>query len=86
MLNKCLAIVIIMLMLGVITNNAFNADKVIKADSSAVIDGNTLYVGGIGPGNYTTIQSAIDDALDDDTIYVYDYSSPYIENIVIETA
>lgn len=30
-----------------------------------------LYVGGTGPGNYTTIQSAIDDANPGDTIYVY---------------
>ena len=30
-----------------------------------------LYVGGHGPNNYTSIQSAIDDADDGDTIYVY---------------
>ncbi len=39
--------------------------------------GNTLYVGGSGPDNYTTIQSAIDDAVDGDTIYVY--SGTYYE-------
>ncbi|UCD91749.1 MAG: right-handed parallel beta-helix repeat-containing protein, partial [Methanobacteriota archaeon] len=31
----------------------------------------TLYVGGIGPGNYTNIQDAVDDAHSGDTIYVY---------------
>lgn len=31
----------------------------------------TLYVGGSGPGNYTTIQAAVDNASDGDTIYVY---------------
>ncbi|MCK5291807.1 MAG: right-handed parallel beta-helix repeat-containing protein [Thermoplasmata archaeon] len=31
----------------------------------------TLYVGGTGPGNYTTIQSAIDNAVTGDTIYVF---------------
>jgi len=31
----------------------------------------TLYVGGIGPGNYTTIQSAINASISGDTIFVY---------------
>ncbi|TET91589.1 MAG: hypothetical protein E3J35_02450 [Methanomassiliicoccales archaeon] len=31
----------------------------------------TLYVGGVGPGNYTSIQDAIDDASPGDTIFVY---------------
>lgn len=39
----------------------------------------TLFVGGIGPGNYTTIQSAIDAANPGDTIYVYNRT--YRENI-----
>ena len=43
--------------------------------------GKTLYVGGSGPENYTTIQSAIDDANNSDTIYVY--SGIYYENIVV---
>jgi parallel beta-helix repeat protein len=38
-----------------------------------------LYVGGGGPGNYTTIQSAINAASDGDTIYVY--AGTYNENI-----
>ena len=42
-----------------------------------------LYVGGNGESNYTIIQEAIDDALDGDTIYVYDESSPYQENLII---
>jgi len=41
--------------------------------------GSTLYVGGSGPNNYTSIQDAINDASDGDTIYVYDDSSPYHE-------
>ena len=45
--------------------------------------GNWLYVGGSGPGNYTKIQDAIDNASDDDTVFVYDDSSPYYENIAI---
>ena len=45
--------------------------------------GNTLYVGGNGPGNYTSIQDAIDNSSDNDTVFVYDDSSPYYENILI---
>jgi hypothetical protein len=44
---------------------------------------NILYVGGGGPGNYTSIQTAIDDAIDGDTIFVFDESSPYYENNLI---
>lgn len=45
---------------------------------------NWLYVGGSGPGNYTKIQDAIDNASNDDTVFVYNDSSPYYENIIIE--
>ena len=47
-------------------------------------DGNTLYVGGDGPGNYSTIQDAIDDAINGDIVYVYDESSPYFENVLVD--
>lgn len=45
---------------------------------------NTLYVGGTGEGNYTRIQYAIENASDGDTIFVYDDSSPYYEEIIID--
>lgn len=41
----------------------------------------TLYVGGTGPGNYTTIQGAIDNASHGDTIFVY--NGTYHEGLVI---
>lgn len=47
--------------------------------------GNWLYVGGSGPGNYTRIQDAINQALDGDTVYVFNDSSPYIERLSINT-
>lgn len=42
---------------------------------------NTYYVGGSGPGNYTSIQNAINDALDNDIILVY--PGVYSENQII---
>jgi len=46
--------------------------------------GNILRVGGSGEGNYTSIQSAIENASDGDTVFVYDDSSPYDENILVD--
>ena len=43
--------------------------------------GKTLYVGGSGPGNYSRIQDAINDANDGDTVYVY--NGTYYENVEI---
>ena len=37
---------------------------------------NWLYVGGSGPGNYTRIQDAIDNASDGDTVFVYNGTYP----------
>ena len=57
-----------------------------KQDNGAVKTGfnprgNILYVGGSGPGNYTVIQDAVDDASDGDTVFVY--SGIYYETIFI---
>jgi len=46
-------------------------------------DGNILYVGGMGPGNYSSIQGAIDDASPGDTVFVFNDSSPYYENLFL---
>ena len=81
--RKGLVIGILILMLGVNIGSSFAGDVDVKTISSVGFDGNTLYVGGLGPNNYTTIQSAIDDAVDGDTVFVYDDSSPYYENIVV---
>ncbi|KYK20262.1 hypothetical protein AYK21_01500 [Thermoplasmatales archaeon SG8-52-2] len=45
--------------------------------------GNILYVGGTGLNNYSTIQSAINDTNPGDTVFVYEESSPYYENLKI---
>ena len=60
--------------------NAFESEKKIILST----DSNTLYVGGSGPGNYSTIQDAVDDAVERDTVFVYDDSSPYYENVIVD--
>jgi parallel beta-helix repeat protein len=51
--------------------------KFINQPPKSTSDGITLYVGGSGPNNYTSIQSAVKDANAGDTVYVFDDSSPY---------
>ncbi len=50
-------------------------------DIQKLIYGDTLYVGGEGPGNYSSIQDAVEDAVDGDTILVY--AGIYYENQVL---
>jgi parallel beta-helix repeat protein len=45
------------------------------------INGNTLYVGGGGYGNYSKIQDAVDNAFSGDTVFVY--NGTYYEDVVI---
>jgi len=79
--KKGLVIAIIFLFIGagVVPSTAIKV--MIEKPSTESFDGNTLYVGGSGPGNYSTIQSAIDNASHWDTIFVY--SGIYNENIKI---
>lgn len=83
MIKKGLAVAAILLFIGMCVVPS-TAVQELKDVSTISFDGNTLYVGGSGPNNYTTIQSAINDALDGDTVFVYAYSSPYIESVKID--
>ena len=49
--------------------------------SHPLTKGNTLYVGGSGPNNYTKIQDAINDANNGDTVFVF--AGLYIENVYV---
>jgi parallel beta-helix repeat protein len=71
-----LVIGIIFLLIGasVVSSNSLNIYK----SQILSYEGKTLYVGGSGPGNYTRIRDAVDDANDGDTVFVYDDSSPYL--------
>ena len=81
LLRKGIAISIIILFLGmsIISSTANTIEKTFIPSGK----GKTLYVGGTGDGNYTKIQDAINDAVDGDTVFVYDDSSPYYENVVV---
>jgi len=81
MKRKCLAFGIILLFIGmsIIPSTAEVREKSLLLTS----DGTWWYVGGSGPGNYTTIQDAINDAGDGDTIFVFDDSSPYVGTVFV---
>lgn len=92
-MKKVLAIGIVVLFIGTSAiSSAIDLDRTIDDKSiemikqcykSTINSGNILYVGGSGPNNYSKIQDAIDNASDGDIVFVYDISSPYYENIVI---
>ena len=83
-MNKNILIVvgITILFLGTCINPSVAIDNV-KESFLLLSNGNTLYVGGMGSGNYTRIQDAIDNASDGDTVFVFDDSSPYKEHLQI---
>ena len=80
--RKWLAVGIILLFVGtcVIPTTAQNIEKPCPTSR-----GGWLYVGGSGPGNYSKIQDAIDNASDGDTVYVYSGTYP-MSGIYIEKA
>jgi parallel beta-helix repeat protein len=77
LLKKVLILSIILFFISVGINPAIAINKTIKPISN----GNILYVGGTGEGNYSKIQDAIDDASDGDTVFVY--SGTYFEDVKI---
>ena len=79
--KKCLAVGIILLFVGtcIIPTTAQDIEKPLPSSRD-----NWLYVGGSGPGNYTKIQDAINETQEGDTVFVFDDSSPYHENLTID--
>jgi len=75
---------IIVCMLLITTVLSVSGTVIVERTPISTSLGDTLYVGGSGPGNYSTIQEAIDDASDGDTIYVY--SGTYFEDVKINTS
>ena len=83
MVYKTLVVGVIILLICISTNPSIATEN-IKKSSTQISNGNTLYVGGVGPNNYTKIQDAIYDSTDGDTVFVYDDGSPYYENIEVD--
>jgi len=78
---KILCIELLFLLSGVCVASAIKVNS--EINYSSMYRGNWLYVGGGDPSNYSRIQDAIDNASNGDTVFVYDDSSPYQENIRI---
>jgi parallel beta-helix repeat protein len=72
----------ILIFINTVINPIIGISNISKTNFQESTD-NILYVGGSGPNNYTTIQSAINAANIDDTVFVYDDSSPYREQLQI---
>ena len=83
-MKKELFCVLVCMLMILSTIVPVSATTVSEKTSQPLTRGNTLYVGGVGPNNYSKIQDAINNATNGDTIFVYDESSPYYENIIIE--
>jgi parallel beta-helix repeat protein len=83
-MKKGVICVLVCMLMILSTIVPISATTVSEKTSHPLTVGDTLYVGGSGPNNYTKIQDAISDATTGDTIFVYNDSSPYYENIIIE--
>jgi parallel beta-helix repeat protein len=78
-IGKSLSVGIILLFIGICIIPTISQDT--DKSSQSTSRGNWLYVGGSGPGNYTTIQDAIDNTTNGDTVFVY--RGTYYEKIEI---
>ena len=78
LLRKGIAFTVILLFVGM---SISSTGSVLEQTSVISSDGNILYVGGSGEGNYTKIQDAIDNASDGDTVFVY--NGTYKENLIV---
>ena len=85
LIRKSMVLAIILLFIGM---SVFPSTAVNTVEKPVIpfSRGETLYVGGSGEGNYSTIQSAINDANHGDTVFVYDDSSPYYEQVTVNKA
>jgi parallel beta-helix repeat protein len=80
-IKKVLTIIILIILCSVYIYpiaNCYELDEYPQTTFGRTI----LFVGGVGPGNYTKIQDAIDNASDGDIIFVY--NGVYYENITVD--
>ena len=67
MKGKLFSILLAVLLFTIVFSGCFE-----KISDKNLLSKETLYVGGSGPGNYSEIQDAIDNASDGDTVYIYE--------------
>lgn len=79
MKNELIAKSLIIAMVLCIGASAVTANASIVPQDPHPLNRGWLYVGGSGPGNYTTIQAAINNASNGDIIFVY--NNTYVENV-----
>ncbi|MBN1280647.1 MAG: right-handed parallel beta-helix repeat-containing protein [Candidatus Thermoplasmatota archaeon] len=77
--------VVVVTLLVVMSGLSSSAVLQTKPTTTTTLAG-VLYVGGSGPGNYSRIQDAVDNASAGDTVFVYDDSAPYYESIVVNVS
>jgi len=80
-MRKGLAVGIILLFVG--TGIIPSFAQITEKASPLILRNHWLYVGGSGPGNYSSIQAAINATSSGDTVFVYAASSPYYENVIV---
>jgi parallel beta-helix repeat protein len=85
-LNNTLKIIQIVIIFIFFINSSMisNAQRYVNKIEIMNLSFVTLYVGGFGEGNYSSINEAINNSNNGDIIYVYEDSSPYIETITID--
>jgi len=79
-MNKNILSVGITILLLCIAVAPLSESKVIEKSDLPILNGNILYVGGSGEGNYTSIQDAIDNA-NESTAYIQTHFSRYLDNL-----
>lgn len=83
-MNKSLALMVAVMVAVPLVSGAARHAASPTSPSQAAGDSATLYVGGSGPGNYTSVQAAVDDARDGDTVIVY--GGIYREHVTISSS
>ena len=85
LVRKGLVCGIILLFVGASIIPSMSGTTVEKQGSIGnTLRGDTLYVGGSGPNNYTTIQDAVNDSVNGDTVFVY--NGIYYEHVTVNKA
>jgi len=77
-INKSCVIGMIFLVLGMNIIPITTSNSEIRKSTLPILEGDTIYVGGSGPGNFSKIQDAINNASNGDTVFVF--SGTYNEN------